>query len=62
MVKEPRPLVNEEAQPIPPAVQAGGKDDLAQRVARLEHEVSVLTPLAELLPALVQIKRMFGGV
>lgn len=36
--------------------------DLETRVKRLENEIQVLAPLAELLGSITQIRRHFGGV
>lgn len=35
--------------------------DLVQRVARLEHQLTVLAPIAELLPLITQIRRHYSG-
>lgn len=62
MAKSPK----HEPEDLPPKPESGANEpkagSLEARVARLEHQLNVLAPLAELLPMVIQIRRQFGGV
>lgn len=73
MVKSPKHGKDDEKdfepEDVPVKAKESGADEpkpeagsLEQRVAKLEHQLNVLAPLAELLPAVTQLRRLYGGV
>lgn len=66
MAKSPKVEKDFEPEGVPAKPESGADEppagSLEARVARLEHQLNVLAPLAELLPQVTQIRRHFGGV